>query len=491
SSRPRDLLEVRELEEAITSIRLRTQQDAFEEWEADRRTNATRSARLQYEKFQSHVRKRHHDTIAADLHLRAQRHDDQMAQVQSYLNDLRLEHQRREEQLKKGWEARASVLWQHVEAVIAAEEKKVQTKLDEERRARHEAEALRRKEEEQVQRENEAAEAQRRSEQLKRQEEEERRRKDVERHKAHAAQREQLGLTTPMDDWLKARQSLVFVKSHGTSLAKQNPEMKSKWGELRRAIVPKIGQLIADDESIHTVTRQLVEICQRALPPETPVFVSVLSSLAKSILLQAETEVTAEKRSAMPLARVTLNLLRTVPHFNAVFHAKLVQRVGGWSIPIFVPPKTHDNKPWKDDAQRFGYRRYSDKVVEDEGQYTSRVAGIMRVYFLVLTMDPMGEPPQSKIFHLNQYWIWFGRLMSERKLLSSPVAAQLLYVALEVFGSGARQCWGRQWLKMLSLLYDVAKNGYADGKQLGGTTPEGRAGCGRVLIEIERIIKLQ
>ena len=54
-----------------------------------------------------------------------------------------------------------------------------------------------------------------------------------------------------------------------------------------------------------------------ALPPD--VYLASLSSLAKAILLQAETEVTAEKRSAKPLAQLTLNSINSLEGFSVVF----------------------------------------------------------------------------------------------------------------------------------------------------------------------------
>jgi nucleoporin GLE1 len=55
--------------------------------------------------------------------------------------------------------------------------------------------------------------------------------------------------------------------------------------------------------------------------------------------------VTAEKRSAIPLAQVTFNLLESLEHFPTIFFAKLVQRCGGWPIPFVVPQVDLDGNP--------------------------------------------------------------------------------------------------------------------------------------------------
>lgn len=155
-----------------------------------------------------------------------------------------------------------------------------------------------------------------------------------------------------------------------------------------------------------------------------------MSSLSKAILLQAETEVVAEKRSAQPLAQVAFNLLETLEGFSEVFFAKLVQRVGGWAIPTVIPSADYDGRPWADEAERvkaMGYRKSSTgDDTESAAEYTTRVAGVMRVYFHILKVPPRRQPLQPT-FQLPRYWMWCARMLGERGLLETGVAAQLLY----------------------------------------------------------------
>jgi nucleoporin GLE1 len=239
---------------------------------------------------------------------------------------------------------------------------------------------------------------------------------------------------------------------------------------------------------------------------------ALLSSLTKAILLQAETEVTAEKRSAGPLAQVTFNLLDTLEHFADVFFAKLVQRVGGWPIPVVVPSADHDGKPWGDETQRtkaMGYRKGGDgSEVESVAEYSTRVAGIMRVYFHILKVPPR-QQPLKPFFQLPRYWIWFARMMGEPGLLQTAVAPQIIYsafsvytvdlllfknadssfvAALDVCGSDAKDIWGQQWIKMLALLYEGVTVGLGGDMVIGGQSPEGKAARVRVQLEVERMM---
>lgn len=228
--------------------------------------------------------------------------------------------------------------------------------------------------------------------------------------------------------------------------------MKSEWGKWRRQIRPKIGQLTNDDSAIERIvspptlsfphktnhpkpispqSQQLLAIIHPPSGPHHPhIYLCILSSLAKDILLQAEIETTAEKHSALPLARVTFNILSTVSDFSEIFFAKLVQRVGGWPIPIGLPSKDFDGREWQGRDEKLkilGFRKTGEnESYESEADFTARVAGSMRIYFSVLKIVPTRGPLKTS-FQLPRYWTWFARMLGERALLESAVAAQVMY----------------------------------------------------------------
>ena len=162
-----------------------------------------------------------------------------------------------------------------------------------------------------------------------------------------------------------------------------------------------------------------------ALPPD--VYHASLSSLAKAILLQAETEVTAEKRSAKPLAQLALNSMNVLVGFSAILWAKLCQRTGGWAIPAPVPSTDVDDTPFTPAtrAKASGLRE------ETSADHTARVAGIMRVYFSLLLIPP--SAPLSREFHTPRLWLFVARLVRQPALLQSPLATELLSGASRAF----------------------------------------------------------
>jgi nucleoporin GLE1 len=173
------------------------------------------------------------------------------------------------------------------------------------------------------------------------------------------------------------------------------------------------------------------------------IYHALLSSLSKAILLQAETEVTAEKRSAGPLAEVTANLLCRLPTFQDVFFAKLVQRVGGWAVPCVVQ-HTQDahGTQWKDEGERLkamGYRKSGNSTdgdnqgLESASDYVTRVSGIMRVYFAILKTSVPSPEALGPMFQMPRCWTWFARIMGERGLLETAAAPQIIYGRFRFF----------------------------------------------------------
>ena len=210
------------------------------------------------------------------------------------------------------------------------------------------------------------------------------------------------------------------------------------WNEIRRKITPRVGQLTNEPQVIATIvsgpiyhnaanpdrdeqSQQIVQVLHPPAAPPSDVYHASLSSLAKAILLQAETEVTAEKRSARPLAQLALNSMNVLEGFSTVFWAKLCQRTGGWAIPAPAPSKDADGTPFTPAT-----RVKASGLREDEtsADHTARVAGIMRVYFSLLLLSP--PAPLSREFHTSRLWVFVARLVGQPALLQSSLATEVL-----------------------------------------------------------------
>ncbi|KAJ3720442.1 GLE1-like protein-domain-containing protein [Lentinula raphanica] len=508
---PRSTREQSHIEDTIAAIRLRTRHhDPFEEWEKEMRKDSLRAARKNHSEAETQfLRHQNQRRIEESRRLAAAFKQDEIQLIQK-LDGLRLQQQAREQTLREKLAERSGTLWNRIEASIKLEQDQKQAKLDEERRVREETERKLREEAEKTRREEQR---QREEEERKRREEDEVRRKREEearriqeekeaaiqeakqqenRLKAEEESRKAAGMTTSEDDWKQSRKNLQLVKTQGTRLVKANPAFRSSWSSARRTITAKVGQLTNDVETINRVSSQIIGILRPAgnpLPP--PVYTALLSALAKALILQAETEITAEKRSAVPLAQVAFNCLDQLEGLSEVFFAKITQRIGPWAIPCLLPETDFDGRSWTDNAEirrMHGFRLGEDGASETQTQYTDRVKGVMRLYFSVLKITPK-RGPLSKMFQLPRYWTWMARLLASRSMLSSAVGAEVLFVALEVLGAEALRIWGYQFVKILRLIYDASTEGLGNGKVLGGTSPDGIAARARVKLEVESIMK--
>lgn len=194
--------------------------------------------------------------------------------------------------------------------------------------------------------------------------------------------------------------------------------MRSVWSRGRRAIVPKIGQLTNSQSEIDRITTAILQIILVQPPHPEPLYFSLLSALAKAILMQAETEVSARAVTAIPLAKVTIGLLMHLEFFSDVLYARMVQRTGGWAIPIPVRKPANMNE--------VEYKRLRGYRTEREAQkdFETRAVGIMTLYFAILTSDvPQPLPP---LWILPRFLGYISRLISTPVLLRSDLAMQII-----------------------------------------------------------------
>ncbi|KAI9511977.1 GLE1-like protein-domain-containing protein [Russula earlei] len=483
-----------QVDDTVAAIRLRTRHhDPYEEWTKRTRREAFKTARRtvasaqsQWDAVQAASRERDVERQGAAL-----KQDADM--IAKSLAELSIRQSKDETEKGIQWNDKRKSRQAKTEDVIRSEEEKLRVREMMERRVREEAERIRKEAEkaaiEEQRKKDDAAKAAKEAEEAKaRAEEEEAAKKEAERTEqaraqqaleGQATERNALGMTMPDEDWREARFALKQLKSGPIARVKANRESKKMWNEIRRKITPRVGQLTNDLQVIMNISQQLVQILRSSFASNSDVYHASLSSLAKAILLQAETEVTAEKRSAKPLAQLTFNSMNALDGFSAVFWAKLCQRTGGWAIPAPVPSKDADGTPFTP-ATRM---KASGLREETSPDHVARVAGIMRVYFSLLLIPPTSA--LSREFHMPRLWTFIARLVGQPALLQSSLATELLSVALEVGGSHARDAWGSQWIKLMALLYEGVMT---DPSPLGGSGPDTRASRVRLQLEIERVM---
>jgi nucleoporin GLE1 len=151
----------------------------------------------------------------------------------------------------------------------------------------------------------------------------------------------------------------------------------------------------------------------RALDPNSDIYPSALSALAKVIILQAETEVTAKLDTATPLAAVVINLFN-IPGFDEVLWSKMVIRTGGWLIGHCVT--RHPGQDEKSFRKMAAYRE--DEVPTDR---QTRIGGVLSLYFAISTSSRATRMLPAP-FWPTKIWSFFARLVGDARLLRQTMA---------------------------------------------------------------------
>ena len=156
-------------------------------------------------------------------------------------------------------------------------------------------------------------------------------------------------------------------------------------------------------------------------------YYALLASFSKSIIAQAETEVSAHKSQARPLARICVALISAYPELGDIFWARLCARAGCWAAgvePVLLEDETSDSISDKEKQKRWG-------SLPEEGseEKMMRIAGIMRLYFSILSisMEPTANQPMPIPFRPARYWMYLSQLLNNSTMLEKSVAAEILY----------------------------------------------------------------
>ena len=238
-------------------------------------------------------------------------------------------------------------------------------------------------------------------------------------------------------------------------------------------------------------------------PDSTHLHHALLSSLSKSFISQAETEVTAHKEQALLLARVAISLVVVYPFLGDIFWAKLCELTGCWAAGVenlLLDDERFENLSEKEKMKRSGVR----KDESSEGQ-TIRIAGVLRLYFamIIAALDIPISQPLPPQFRPGRYWLYLSHLLNSERTLGKTVAPEAIYgmfhsnsnevtylticlVALDVGGARAKELWGKQFVKMLQVIYE---NVQGEGRErIGGSEVTAQASRARCQLEIEKIM---
>ncbi|SCZ97525.1 BZ3500_MvSof-1268-A1-R1_Chr4-3g07230 [Microbotryum saponariae] len=424
-----------------------------------------------------------------------------ISSIESRLSSLALQASAEKAALVKSFQTRNAALWNSIEASIREAEKEEGDKqrvLEENRRKRQEAERKakemreaeeRKKKEEEERKVREGKERERKEaeERKRRQEEEEKRVKEQEerdRKLAVIAPPSGKGIEgSPQAEWERWTAVMTVpqspeqrffppsqqIKTGVLPVVSQNPTYRKECFTAKRAITPKIGQLTASAEMTLRVINQLDQVLSSMRPPPggpREPYRWTLNHLAKALVKQAETEVTARISTAYPLARVVIGLIvRSHEELGEVLMARLVKKcfwITGW-----WPPKQPGQT---EEAHQKSLGHAPPSAGESLIQYASRMSGLIALYAAITQTSPLEAPqgpcPREQVAHVPPHfrlaagWRWIV-LILRVPLVGLQPTPQLLGSFLEIAGERLLEVYGRQFAKVLEV---VLREGIREGK---------------------------
>ncbi|PVU96068.1 hypothetical protein BB559_002519 [Furculomyces boomerangus] len=220
---------------------------------------------------------------------------------------------------------------------------------------------------------------------------------------------------------------LVKIKTILGPKIKQNQILKKLCFETKRKINLRIGQLTNNKSQINQANH-IHEYLSSIKRNSEDAYTWLLNLTAKSLIKQAETEVSVKTTVCYPLAHVTVLLFR--------IHTGLIDMEG----------ETTDEY-----RKRLGYTRsYEDNKWESQFKYEERMCGIIAYYTAILQTTPNGFSNPYPIYH---GWKWISRILN---LPIQPIFPSLITIFIEIGGYSMQTAYANQFTKILNMI----KSGY-------------------------------
>lgn len=239
-------------------------------------------------------------------------------------------------------------------------------------------------------------------------------------------------------------------------------------------------------------TSELSLILHSALSASTEIYAWILNHLSKTLIKQAEAEITANPSAAWPLARVIVGLM-LMGHgegLGNVLMSRFVKKCC-WVIP-FSPAK----QPGQTEAEHLKLTGHLANTQESTLEYTNRLSGILTLYATILCVlpspdllppPPPSHPPYPAFspnlilphFRLSAGWSWIASILRPPLSQLEPTPT-LIAAFLDVAAPRMLDVYGEQMKKVLMA---IGKDVLAGGGTLGGG--KNKPGVARLGLKLE------
>ncbi|KAK9761158.1 hypothetical protein K7432_014147 [Basidiobolus ranarum] len=241
----------------------------------------------------------------------------------------------------------------------------------------------------------------------------------------------------------KYRQMLQDINTQLKPKIQANKEVKNYCFSAKRSIRPKMGQLVNTAEDVNRITNELNNILSDARQKSPEVYRWIMNLTAKSVIDQAEAEVTVKQSTAYPLARVCVNLMNFHPEFLDILLVRFIKHCP-YVVPQYFGKKASQSK--EDYLKMIGFKKKDGDDWESEVQYNERMGGILALYAAIIQTSPENFQNPYGITH---GWTWLARIVN---LPPRPITPILINTFLEVAGPVFLKVYQDQAHKLLQLI---------------------------------------
>ncbi|KAG0146613.1 hypothetical protein CROQUDRAFT_671026 [Cronartium quercuum f. sp. fusiforme G11] len=441
--------------------------DALQVWDQQGRQSTYQLSMRKALERRKHFEQIHARTLATARESHQREHAKNMNELSEILNRIGLDKEREVRLIAEGFEKREQLRAKAFEAMIAEAEKiEAEEAL---RLARLKQEEAARKadlERQEAQKKSELEERKRKAVELKLQQEQQRQAQEAKKKKEADLIRETEAQTCHelkivKDNYDKWNHAMQQIKQNVLPAVSSNESYKSLCRQAKRKITPKVGQLTMSSKKIENVIMELGDVLQQTKAENRDVYIWSCNHLAKALIKQAETEVTAKLGTVYPLARVVIGLILVgYVELGDVLMARMVKKC--YFVAAYRPlPLPGQSK--EDYRKQLGYLPETAQE-ETSVQHGTRMAGILALYAALCQTDPLdvvpslrGQvtpeqvkriPPQLR---LDSCWTWFSHIL-KLPIVQFQSTPKLLSTFIEVAGERMHQVYGRQWLKLMAVL---------------------------------------
>ncbi|KAA1066115.1 hypothetical protein PGT21_021914 [Puccinia graminis f. sp. tritici] len=420
------------------------------------------------------ARRRHFEGIHVRTLARAnenneQQHKQQMNELSQVLARIGLDKEREMRLVAEEFEKRERERARIFEALISEAEKLEQEELLRLNRIRQEeaartAELERQellKQQQLEERKRKEAETKRKLEQ-EHQDLLERQKKEAEELKLSEAQASTI--KSVRDDYKKWYSTIQQFKSTVLPTVSASESFKTLCRQAKRRITPKVGQLTNGSRQIEKVILEVGGVLNETRKHDESVYLWVCNHLAKAVIRQAETEVTAKLSTVYPLGRLVVGLMMIgYPEVGTILMGRLVKKC--YFVAAYRP-LPEEGQSEADYRKQLGYQPENSSREESRVQYNNRMAGLVALFAAIKQTDPSdvvpslkGVPKQEQLqrippeLRLDSSWKWLANTL-KLPLIFLTATPRVLASFLEVAGQRLFEIYGSQFIKFLKTLLD-------------------------------------